>query len=125
MLCSIIYGKLQAQTPKDTVIQIAEEWLLDSDGAWVGVNKSLYKFDAKKELYWSKDGKKWNSVKSGSWQDINGKWIKIDKGALVWSGDGKEWENVADGKWQGYDGNWYMFDKNGQLLVSKDTGDKV
>ncbi|MBC7450673.1 MAG: hypothetical protein H7259_04220 [Cytophagales bacterium] len=111
--------------PRDTIIQISEEWLPDPDGAWVGVDNSMYKFDSKKELYWSKNGKKWSLVKTGMWQDINAKWMKIDKDELMWSADGKEWERVADHKWQGHDGNWYMFDKSGILLISKDAGDKV
>jgi hypothetical protein len=83
--------------------------------------KTWYKLNPKDASVWmSTDGKKWDAVKDGMWQDKEGKWLKIvDKKMLKWSADGgKTWSDVPEWKWEGADGKWYKFDAMWNLWVA-------
>jgi hypothetical protein len=96
------------------------EFEKSKEGTWMGTDKVWYKLDKDAKVWWSKDGKKWESVKDGMWQDKEGKWLKINEKMLVWSADGgKTWAEVPEWKWEGTDGRWYKFDKEWKLWVNK------
>lgn len=92
-------------------------WKKSETGTWMGANKTWYKLNPKDASVWmSKDGKKWDAVKDGMWQDKEGKWLKIVDKDLKWSADGgKTWSQVPEWKWQGADGKWYKFDASWSL----------
>lgn len=92
-------------------------WKKSETGTWMGANKTWYKLNPKDASVWmSKDGKKWDAVKDGMWQDKEGKWLKIVDKDLKWSADGgKTWSQVPEWKWQGADGKWYKFDASWNL----------
>ena len=92
-------------------------WKKSETGTWMGANKTWYKLNPKDAtIWWSKDGKKWEMVKDGMWQDKDGKWLKIVDKDLKWSADGgKTWSQVPEWKWEGTDGKWYKFDASWSL----------
>jgi hypothetical protein len=92
-------------------------WKKSETGTWMGANKTWYKLNPKDASVWmSKDGKKWDAVKDGMWQDKEGKWLKIVDKDLKWSADGgKTWSQVPEWKWEGADGKWYKFDASWNL----------
>lgn len=96
------------------------KFMKSETGTWMGANKTWYKLNPKDASVWmSKDGKKWDTVKDGMWQDKDGKWLKIVENDLKWSADGgKTWAGVPEWKWQGADGKWYKFDKDWNLWVA-------
>jgi hypothetical protein len=99
---------------------IVEDWMKAKEGTWEGTHenkKVWYKLNTKDaSLWWSMDGKKWEAVKDGMWQDKEGKWLKIDSKMLKWSADGgKTWVEVPEWKWEGSNGMWYKFDKDWSL----------
>ena len=95
-------------------------WIKDADQAWAGKDMVWYKLDEKANVWWSKDGKKWEAVKDGMWQDKEGKWLKIGDKKLWWSADnGKNWSEVPEWKWQGSDGKWYKFDEKWTLWINE------
>jgi opacity protein-like surface antigen len=100
------------------------EWMKSEAGTWTGMHDSKkvwYKLNTKDAtLWWSTDGKKWEAVGDGMWQDKDGKWLKINDKKLVWSADGgKTWVEVPDWTWQDADGNWCKFDKDWTLWMKK------
>ncbi len=100
------------------------DWTKSTAGTWTGMHdnkKVWYKVNAKDaSLWWSTDGKKWEAVKDGMWQDKDGKWLKISDKKLMWSADsGKTWSEVPDWTWQDADGNWCKFDKDWSLWTKK------
>jgi len=96
------------------------KWMKSEAGTWMGANKTWYKLNTKDATVWmSKDGKKWDAVKDGMWQDKDGKWLKIVDMDLKWSADGgKTWSTVPEWKWQGADGKWNKFDKDWSLWTA-------
>lgn len=92
-------------------------WKKSEAGTWMGAKKTWYKLNPKDASVWmSKDGKKWDAVKDGMWQDKEGKWLKIVDKDLKWSADGgKTWSQVPEWKWEGGDGKWYKFDASWNL----------
>ncbi|MDQ3047902.1 MAG: hypothetical protein M3R27_10170 [Bacteroidota bacterium] len=102
-------------------ITVTSEWTKAKDGTWEGKHDGKtvwYKLNAKDaSVWWSTDGKKWDAVKDGMWQDKEGKWLKIvDAKMLKWSADGgKTWADVPEWKWEGSNGTWYKFDKDWTL----------
>jgi hypothetical protein len=102
------------------VVVTAADWMKSKDGTWQamkGGKTVWYKLNAKDASIWmSMDGKKWDAVKDGMWQDKDGKWLKIDMEMLKWSADGgKTWSEVPEWKWSGSDGVWNKFDKDWSL----------
>ena len=97
------------------------KWAKSTAGTWMGSDKTWYKLNPKDaSIWWSKDGKKWEAVKDGMWQDKAGKWLKIVDKDLKWSADGgKTWSQVPDWTWEGTDGVWYKFDKDWNLWTAK------
>jgi hypothetical protein len=95
-------------------------WKKSETGTWMGANKTWYKLNPKDATVWmSKDGKKWDAVKDGMWQDKDGKWLKIVDKDLKWSADGgKTWAQVPEWKWEGADGKWYKFDASWNLWMA-------
>ena len=64
-------------------------WKKSETGNWMGAKKTWYKLNPKDASIWmSIDGKKWDAVKDGMWQDKKGKWLKIVVIDLKWSADG-------------------------------------
>jgi hypothetical protein len=101
-------------------VVVAGDWHKSKEGTWEGMHdgkKTWYKLNTKDaSLWWSMDGKKWEAVKDGMWQDKEGKWLKIDNKMLKWSADGgKTWSDVPEWKWEGSNGVWYKFDKDWTL----------
>ncbi len=92
-------------------------WKKSEAGTWMGAKKTWYKINPKDASIWmSKDGKKWDAVKDGMWQDKEGKWLKIVDKDLKWSADGgKTWSQVPEWKWEGGDSKWYKFDASWNL----------
>ena len=117
------FATANATTPvkTSTLITIASEWMKSTEGTWDGMHdgkKVWYKLNMKDaSLWWSMDGKKWDAVKDGMWQDKDGKWLKIvDTKMLKWSANGgKTWSDVPEWKWEGNSGTWYKFDKDWSL----------
>jgi hypothetical protein len=103
-----------------TVTFSEPKWMKSESGTWAGANKTWYKLNTKDVTVWmSMDGKKWDVVKDGMWQDKDGKWLKIVDHDLKWSADGgKTWSGVPEWKWQGTDGKWYKFDKDWSLWTA-------
>lgn len=122
VFCFAIAAK--AATPSvsaaTAVVITKADWAKAKDGTWEGMHdgkKTWYKLNTKDaSLWWSMDGKKWEAVKDGMWQDKDGKWLKIDMKVLKWSADGgKTWAEVPEWKWEGSNGMWYKFDKDWTL----------
>jgi len=114
---------MQAKTnaPESVTVTFNEpKWMKSETGTWMGANKTWYKLNTKDASVWmSKDGKQWDAVKDGMWQDKDGKWLKIVDKDLKWSADGgKTWATVPEWKWQGADGKWNKFDKDWSLWVA-------
>lgn len=114
---------VQAKTASTTMVisSINEPmWKKSEAGTWMGLNKIWYKLNPKDASVWmSKDGKKWDAVKGGMWQDKEGKWLKIVDKTLKWSADGgKTWGDVPEWKWEGGDGKWYKFDSAWNLWTA-------
>jgi hypothetical protein len=100
------------------------DWMKSTDGTWTGMNdakKVWYKLNMKDaSVWWSTDGKTWEAVQTGMWQDKDGKWLKIVDKKLMWSTDGgKTWVEVPDWTWQDASGNWCKFDKDWSLWMKK------
>ena len=95
-------------------------WKKSETGTWMGAKKTWYKLNPKDASVWmSTDGKKWDAVKDGMWQDKEGKWLKIVAKDLKWSADGgKTWATVPEWKWEGADGKWYKFDASWNVWVA-------
>ncbi len=109
---------------KSAIAINAGDWMKSSDGTWTGMSnekKVWYKMNTKDAtIWWSTDGKKWEAVKDGMWQDKSGKWLKVSDKNLVWSADGgKTWSGVPDWTWEDADGNWQKFDKDWSLWTKK------
>ncbi|MDF2436093.1 MAG: hypothetical protein K0Q95_469 [Bacteroidota bacterium] len=113
----------ETKTSITKVITVSDEWMKSKEGTWDGMHdgkKVWYKLDMKDaSLWWSMDGKKWEAVKDGMWQDKDGKWLKIvDAKMLKWSADGgKTWSDVPEWKWEAPSGTWYKFDKDWSLWM--------
>lgn len=106
-------------TMKPSIV-VVSDWMKSKDGTWEGIHEGKtvwYKLNPKDaSLWWSTDGKKWEAVKDGMWQDKEGKWLKIDHKDLKWSADGgKTWSGVPEWQWEGPNGTWYKFDKDWSL----------
>jgi opacity protein-like surface antigen len=107
-----------------SILNIVSEWEKSKEGTWDGMHdgkKVWYKLNQKDaSLWWSMDGKKWEAVKEGMWQDKDGKWLKIvDAKMLKWSADGgKTWSDVPEWKWEAPSGTWYKFDKDWSLWMN-------
>jgi hypothetical protein len=105
----------------NAVVVMGDDWHKSAEGTWEGMHdgkKTWYKVNTKdSSIWWSTDGKKWEQVKDGMWQDKDGKWLKIvDAKSLKWSADGgKTWSDVPEWKWEGSNGTWYKFDKDWTL----------
>jgi opacity protein-like surface antigen len=100
------------------------EWMKSESQTWTGMHNSVktwYKVNTKDaSIWWSTDGKAWEMVKDGMWQDKEGKWLKISESKLMWSADGgKTWVEVPDWTWQDADGMWCKFDKDWTLWTKK------
>lgn len=69
----------------------------------------------------------WKMSSEWTWQDADGKWLKIWDNKLWWSTDWKTWLEVPEWKWEWEDGVWYKFDSDWTLWWSKDgvTWEKV
>jgi hypothetical protein len=111
-------------TVKNNIIIGSDDWMKSSESTWTGMSgdkKVWYKLNTKDAtLWWSTDGKKWEAVKDGMWQDKSGKWLKIADKKLMWSADGgKTWSEVPDWSWEDADGNWCKFDKDWTLWTKK------
>src|ERR1700741_1105710 len=93
LFVAAINVEIKATTISSVNTTIGEpKWEKSSAGTWMGANKTWYKVNPKDaSIWWSKDGKKWDAVKDGMWQDKEGKWLKIGDKKLWWSKDGKEW----------------------------------
>ncbi|MDQ3109628.1 MAG: hypothetical protein M3R17_07005 [Bacteroidota bacterium] len=109
---------------KSDIVIGSPDWMKSAEGTWTGMSnnkKVWYKLNAKDAtIWWSTDGKKWEQVKDGMWQDKSGKWLKISENKLVWSADGgKTWSEVPDWSWEDADGNWHKFDKDWTLWTKK------
>lgn len=90
------------------------------DGVWMGTKNTWYKLNATdNSVWWSADGKVWNAVNDGMWQDLEGKWLKIAEQKLWWSLDGKAWAQTPEWKWQGVNGVWNKFDQEWNLWTAK------
>jgi len=100
-----------------TPSEITSDYVKSTDGTWEGKDKIWYKLDKKAQLWWSKDGKKWEASKDHTWQDKDGKWLKLHDKKLVWSADGKKWDEVPEWAWESPNGKWYKFDKDWSLWV--------
>jgi hypothetical protein len=113
---------MHAKTAKtDAIVKSINDpkWMKSETGTWMGANKIWYKLNTKDaSIWWSKDGKKWEMVKDGMWQDKEGKWLKIGDKKLWWSKDGKEWSEVPEWKWEGADGKWNKFDSSWNLWTA-------
>jgi hypothetical protein len=113
-----------AEIKVTNTVSVTGEWAKSKEGTWDGMHdgkKVWYKLDMKNaSLWWSMDGKKWDAVKDGMWQDKDGKWLKIvDAKMLKWSADGgKTWSDVPEWKWEAPSGTWYKFDKDWSLWVN-------
>lgn len=121
-LLSLGLGMEAKTLSNETTSSIFSEpkWMKSESGTWMGANKTWYKLNPKDASVWmSTDGKKWDMVKDGMWQDHDGKWLKIVDKDLKWSADGgKTWSSVPEWKWQGTDGKWNKFDKEWNLWVA-------
>jgi hypothetical protein len=115
-------------TSEADVVTVGEsEWMKSEGQTWVGMTgtnhdvKTWYKVNTKDaSIWWSTDGKAWEMVKDGMWQDKEGKWLKINESKLMWSADGgKTWSEVPDWTWQDADGTWCKFDKDWTLWTKK------
>lgn len=107
--------------PTTSIVKTTNDpkWVKSEAGTWMGANKTWYKLNPKDaSIWWSKDGKKWEMVKDGMWQDKEGKWLKIGDKKLWWSKDGKEWAEVPEWKWEGADGKWNKFDSSWNLWTA-------
>ncbi|MEO5642890.1 MAG: hypothetical protein ABIQ40_08910 [Bacteroidia bacterium] len=109
---------------KSAIVINAGDWMKSTSGTWTGMSnekKVWYKLNTKDAtLWWSMDGKKWEAVKDGMWQDMSGKWLKISEKKLMWSADGgKTWSEVPDWSWEDADGTWQKFDKDWNLWSKK------
>jgi hypothetical protein len=109
-----------AASSNSNIVITEKDWMKSTDGTWTGMHegkKVWYKLNSKDaSLWWSTDGKEWEAVKTGMWQDKSGKWLKISDKKLVWSADsGKTWSEVPDWTWEDADGHWNKFDKDWNL----------
>lgn len=100
-----------------------QNWAKSKTGVWLGVadNKlHRYKLDKSARLWASTDGKEWQEVEDGLWQDRDGRQLKIGEGKL-WrtSDEGKNYMEVPEWKWKGPRGEWYKFDAKWTLWVVK------
>ncbi len=90
------------------------------DGVWIGAKNTWYKLNAiDNSVWWSADGKVWNTVNDGMWQDLEGKWLKIAEQKLWWSLDWKAWAQTPEWKWRGVNGVWNKFDQDWNLWTAK------
>lgn len=98
-------------------------WSKSKTGVWLGMadNKlHWYKLDKSARLWASADGKEWQEVTEGLWQDKEGRQLKIGEGRLWWTSDeGKNFMEVPEWKWKGPKGEWYKFDAKWTLWVVK------
>lgn len=98
------------------------DWVKTPTGVWesaVDGKKVFYKINATDGTLWSSaDNQKWEAVKENTWQDKNGKWLKLENKELKSSADGKNWSVVLDSQWESPNGTWYKFDNN-LILWSK------
>lgn len=120
------YAATASESPANfkTAASIIEamDWVKTPTGTWVGTHagkKLFYKINATDGTLWSSaDNQKWEPVKENTWQDKNGKWLKLDNNELKSSTDGKAWSVVLDSQWESENGTWYKFDKD-LILWSK------
>lgn len=114
-----VNAKTTSETKVKTVLT-DPTWKKSETGTWMGAKKTWYKINPKDASIWmSMDGKKWDAVKDGMWQDKEGKWLKIVDKDLKWSADGgKTWVSVPEWKWEGGDGKWYKFDSSWNLWTA-------
>lgn len=122
-IAGMCYSGMAATNPapaiNSPIIKSVSDYVKSSDGTWEGKDKVWYKLDKKAQLWWSKDGKKWDASKDQTWQDKDGKWLKINNKKLVWSADGKKWDDVPEWAWESPNGKWYKFDKDWSLWVKE------
>jgi hypothetical protein len=100
---------------KSMVAVSATDWVKTSNGTWEGTRggkKLFYKINATDGTLWaSADNQKWETVKEGTWEDKNGKLLKLEGKELKSSTDGTNWALVIDSQWEGSNGIWYKFDE--------------
>ncbi|HET6225722.1 MAG TPA: hypothetical protein VFF27_05540 [Bacteroidia bacterium] len=106
----------EASAGKESIVAVAAaDWVKTSNGTWEGARggkKLFYKINATDGSLWaSADNQKWETVKEGTWEDKNGKLLKLDGKALKSSTDGTNWALVIDSQWEGSNGIWYKFDE--------------
>lgn len=112
----------EAETLTSVVSEATEKFIFEKslDGVWVGTKNTWYKLNATdNSVLWSEDGKVWNTVNDGMWQNLEGKWLKIAEQKLWWSMDGQAWVQSPEWKWQGVNGVWNKFDLSWNLWATK------
>ncbi len=117
-VCSLMDTALASESPVSyttTALTVSVDWVKTATGTWesqLDGKKTFYKINATDGSLWSSsDNLKWEQVKGGTWQDKNGKFLKIENNELKSSADGKIWAVVSDSQWQSTNGTWYKFDK--------------
>lgn len=103
-------------------VKAASPYEKSTTGTWIGIDRLYYKLNAADKTVWSSvDGTTgWNQIKSGIWNDKNGKWIKVEGTKLIWSADqGINWRDLPEGTWEAGDGKFHRFNASWQLLVKK------
>ncbi|MEW6468355.1 MAG: hypothetical protein AB1458_05485 [Bacteroidota bacterium] len=115
---------LKSDPPADATLATAsiqqnDKWVLSVENKWLGGDNSWYRYDSRDTvLLRTKDNQLWERVKDGTWQDMEGNWLRISNKRLIWSIDaGKTWTEVPNGKWQSGDGAWYRFNQDWALMV--------
>jgi hypothetical protein len=116
--CAYVANASESPTNLRAVITSVEaaDWVKTPTGIWesaVDGKKVFYKINATDGSLWtSADNQKWEAVKENTWQDKNGKWLKLENNELKSSTDGKTWSVVLDSQWESANGTWYKFDKD-------------
>jgi uncharacterized surface protein with fasciclin (FAS1) repeats len=62
----------------------------------------------------------WAVSAEGTWQDKEGKWLKIDASMVKYKNTAGTWSPLANWQWHAEDGNWYKFEADWTLVMSKD-----
>ena len=108
-------GTVADKIPKRLMAISAVEWIKTANGTWEGTHlgkKLFYKINATDGSLWSSaDNQKWETVKEGTWEDKNGKLLKLEGNELKSStNNGGDWVLVIDSQWEASNGIWYKFD---------------
>ncbi len=125
LLASVFCFFYAANATQSTVVtkpaseENANDWTKSTEGTWEGLYEGKtvwYKLNHEDaSLLVSADGKKWIPADKATWQDKNGKWLKIDNKELKSSTDGKTWTSVPDSQWEATNGTKCKLDKDGVL----------